>query len=142
MPPSIVVVVTPDGGTQGLGHAEADAHGDTDDEENDEDLGDDAISVAQPGKWCVAAALNFGGLGLLLPVLLGWPHLLLALAAVGTHAVVGRSRVNHLHGLNIRLEGVELVRARVLARAGSLVVRRVVCCCRMGERDLLRDGDG
>lgn len=72
------VVFAPDRGAQRLADSEADAHSQADNEEEDEDLGDETVPVAHLGH-AGAAALNFGGFGPLLPVVLSWPNLAVAL---------------------------------------------------------------
>lgn len=112
----VPVPVSPDGGVQGLADAKANADGDADNEEHQEDLGDDAVPAAEVGH-AGAAVLGLVRLGLLLPVVLAGPDLAVALPSEGAgrrlvlDARLGR--VRRSHGLDV---GVERVGGPVGAR--------------------------
>lgn len=106
---SRLVVIAPDWRVERLGHTEAHAHRDAHNEDYYQDLGDDPVPLAQPGQGCVAAALHLCALGLLLPVVLAGPNLVIGLACTDVWPGCARLllRVDDLHGLDVGLKRVE-----------------------------------
>lgn len=142
------ILFTPDGRTKGLADAETNRHGDTDDENDDENLGDDAVTRAHVGH-ATPAPVRLGQLGLLLPVVLAGPYLAFGLAMGLTQSHLARSDLNVLQqlvavvhtSLNIGIEGVA-PDGVILAGSGGLVERRGSEGGGIGESRLLWDRDG
>lgn len=98
-----VVLLAPDGSTEGLGNAKADADGNTDEQEAEENLGNEPVAAAQPGH-AGPAALLLGVPRLFLPVISRGPNLAVALSIELT-ALAGRL-LRHEARLNVRIEWV------------------------------------
>lgn len=69
----LILLGLPNSSPQRLADAESDANGNTNDEENDENLQDDPSALAVAGHALAGAVLDLAGLGLLSPMLLARP---------------------------------------------------------------------
>lgn len=101
-----LVLFPPDGSAEGLADAETNTDGNADDEDDEEHLGDNLLAAAQP-RHVGAAALNLGGLGLFLPVILAGPDLTLALS--GEVAALAGGGLGDEAGLDVAVKGVAVV---------------------------------
>lgn len=72
---ALVRLAAPDACAERFADAEAHGHGDADDEDDDENLGNDAVSLAQAGQTLAALTVLLGRLGLSFPVVLAGPHM-------------------------------------------------------------------
>lgn len=118
-----VGLVAPEWCAQRLAYAKADADGDSHDQKDDEDLGNDLVARAQVGHAGAVVSLRLGLPGLLLPVVLSGPYLATLLVGIQRHAfseglVKGAVRVE---GLNVGIKGIgsRLVRVWVGCDAGD-----------------------
>lgn len=117
-----VGLVAPERCAQRLADAKTDADGDSHDQDDDEDLGNDLVARAQVGHAGAVVSLDFGLLGLLLPVVLSGPDLAILLGiqrhTFSERLVKGAVRVE---SLNVGIKGVggRLVRVWVGCDAGD-----------------------
>lgn len=107
----LFVVVAPNVSAQGLADTETDAHGNSNHEKDDEDLGDDFISATE-AIHAGASTLLLGELGLLPPLFLARPDLALAFAnLLGDPVGAGIGSLGGNHGFDVGVEGVAPIRA-------------------------------
>lgn len=111
----LFVLVSPDWCTQRFADTKANAHGNADDEEYQEDLDDDAVSRTEAGH-AVTGSASLGCLGLLLPLILSRPYLAVTFSSERAAVRLVHARVGGVggdHGFDIRIKRVgTLVGAR------------------------------
>lgn len=108
------VLLAPDRGTKWLANAKANTNSDANNQGNEENLGGNFLAMVEP-RHVGAAALNLGVLGLVLPVLLAWPNLALAVSSDG--AAFAGCRLGDQAGFHICVKGVAVA---LRARSGEV----------------------
>lgn len=99
-----------DGSAEWLADTEADGYSDTNNKHQDNDLQDDAISLAHFGHAATSGAVYPGRLCLLFPVLLAWPNLAIGVRSLATHRLSRAVfRVTRNHSLNVCVKGVGIL---------------------------------